>query len=284
MKCFAVSLVASLALFSTSAFADSASAWDEIRAELYGEREISSAEDVVTLTAPYRAKDDREVPIAATARFADGRTVKSVSIIIDGNPMPVSAVFDLETPEQSFAVTANMRINGPTPVRVVVEANNGELYMTEDFVKTSGLGACAAPPITGIKAAMATLGNMTLEPRITAEAEPESIVASLTKAPISSSSSSRAEPKNVRLEIKHPSHSGMQMDQITLLYILARYVETVEIWTDEDKLFTMTGSISLSEDPEIEFSYSNPDVQEIRVRMTDTEETVSEEVFPLGES
>ena len=281
MKCFAVSLAASLALFGAPAFADSA--WDEIRAELYGERAISSSEDVVTLTAPYRAKDDREVPIAVTARFADGRTVKSVSIIIDDNPMPVSAVFDLETPEQSFAVTANMRINGPTPVRVVVEANDGELYMTEDFVKTSGLGACAAPPITGIEAAMATLGNMTLTPKGKEKAEPESLVASLTKVP-ASSSSVRAEPKNARLEIKHPSHSGMQMDQITLLYILARYVETVEVWTDEDKLFTMTGSISLSEDPEIEFSYSTPDVQEIRVRMTDTEETISEEVFPLGES
>lgn len=281
MKCLTVSLVASLALFSAPALADSA--WDEIRAELYGEREIFSAEDVVTLTAPYRAKDDREVPIAATARFVDGRTVKSVSIIIDGNPMPVSAVFDLETPEQSFAVTANMRINGPTPVRVVVEADDGELYMTADFVKTSGLGACAAPPISGVEVAMATLGNMTLTRKGTEKSEPESIIASLTKAPVSSSSS-RAEPKNARLEIKHPSHSGMQMDQITLLYILARYVETVEVWTDDDKLFTMTGSISLSEDPEIEFSYSNPDVQEIRVRMTDTEETVSEEVFPLGES
>ena len=87
----------------------------------------------------------------------------------------------------------------------------------------------------------------------------------------------------MRLEIKHPSHSGMQMDQITLLYILARYVETVEVWADEDKLFTMTGSISLSEDPEIEFTYTKPAVQAMRVRMTDTEETVAEEVFPLGE-
>ncbi len=281
MKSFAVPFVASLTLLGTPALADSA--WDEIRTELYGERVISPAEDIVTLTTPYRAKDDREVPIATTARFSDGRTVKSVSIIIDDNPMPVSAVFDLETPEQAFAVTASMRINGPTPVRVVVEANDGELYMTEDFVKTSGLGACAAPPVSGIKEAMASLGNMTLQAKASETHETESIVERLTTS-TASSSSARPDPKNVRLEIKHPSHSGMQMDQISLLYILARYVETVEVWTDEDKLFTMTGSISLSEDPEIEFSYSTPDVQQIRVRMTDTEETVSEEIFPIGES
>jgi len=281
MKCFAATLVASLAFVSVPALADSA--WDEIRAELYGERAILPAEDVVTLTTPYRAKDDREVPIAVRAEFGDGRTVESVSIIIDGNPVPVSAVFDLEAPEHAFAVTANMRINGPTPVRVIAEASDGALYMSESFVKTSGLGACAAPPIGGVKEALATLGNMTLKTANFADAETESIVDRFTKSE-ASPSSSRPEPKNVRLEIKHPSHSGMQMDQISLLYILARYVETVEVWTDEDKLFKMTGSISLSEDPEIEFSYSAPDVQQIRVRMTDTEETVAEEVFPLSES
>ena len=277
MKRAAFLTMMSFALFSGPALAGEA--WDEIKAELYGERVILPAKDIVTLTTPYRAKDDREVPIETSTRFSDGRTVKSVSIIIDDNPVPVSAVFELETPEQSFDVTANMRINGPTPVRVVVEASDGALYMTEEFVKTSGLGACSAPPISGIKEALATLGQMDLIAKPPKDVE--SLVASLTA---NTASSTRPELKNLRLEIKHPSHSGMQMDQISLLYILARYVETVEVWTDQDKLFTMTGSISLSEDPEIEFTYTTPDVKAIRVRMTDTDETVSEEVFPIGES
>lgn len=279
MNRVATSIIASLALLSTPTMAGEA--WDEIRGELYGERAVLPAEDILTLTAPYRAADDREVPITASARFSDGRTIRAVSIIIDGNPMPVSAVFDLETPEQAFTVTANMRINGPTPVRAVVEASDGALYMAEGFVKTSGLGACAAPPVTGIEAALASLGEMTLRARKPESATP--ILAKLTGAPLPSSARP-AEPNTLRLEIRHPSHSGMQMDQITLLYILARYVETLEVWADEDKLFTMTGSISLSEDPEIEFTYTKPAVRMIRARMTDTEETVSEEVFPLGES
>jgi len=281
MKRAIISMIASLTLFASPAIADEA--WDEIRAELYGERAILPAEDVVTLSAPYRATDDREVPITATANFSDGRTVKSVSIIIDGNPMPVSAVFDLDAPEHTFAVSANMRINGPTPVRAVVEASDGALYMTEAYVKTSGLGACAAPPISGVDAALASLGEMTLRAKVLAGASESPIMAKLVKTALPSSANP-PEPRNMRLEIKHPSHSGMQMDQITLLYILARYVETVEVWTDQDKLFTMTGSISLSEDPEIEFTYTAPEVKAIRVRMTDTEETVSEEVFPVGES
>jgi len=257
-------------------------AWDEIRPELFGERNIESAGNIVSLETPYRAKDDAEVPIVAKAEFLDGRTVRSLSIIIDDNPMPVSAVFDMEAPESEFGVLANMRINGPTPVRVVVEASDGSLYMTEKFVKTSGQGACAAPPISGVDAALASLGKMKLFPALEDE-KSTSMVAALTQ-PSPVVLSSKSEPKRVRLEMKHPSHSGMQMDQISLLYILARYVETVEVWTDEEKLFTMTGSISLSEDPELEFTYSTPGVENIRVRMTDTDETVSEMTFPLGES
>lgn len=280
MKIVALTLVASLALPVAPLLAGES--WDEIRPEIYGERVIEPAGDIVSLKAPYRAINDAEVPIEASAVFADGRTVKSLSIIIDDNPMPVSAVFDMNAPERKFGVTANMRINGPTPIRAVVEASDGALYMTEAFVKTSGTGACAAPPVTGVEAALASLGEMKLLPASAPKVE-KSLVASLT-APTQATSSSKADAKRVRLEMKHPSHSGMQMDQISLLYILARYVETVEVWTDEDKLFTMTGSISLSEDPELEFTYSAPSVETIKVRMTDTDETVSEEVFPLGES
>jgi len=282
MKITSLALAASFVLPASTVFAGES--WDEIRPEIYGERDITDAGDMLSLTAPYRAELDTEVPIEVAAKFADGRTVKSLSIIIDDNPAPVSAVFDMEAPESSFSILANMRINGPTPVRAVVEASDGELYMTETFVKTSGLGACAAPPITGVEAALASLGKMKLFPVAKPNAEGSILAELTTVAAAQEPVSSKAASKRVRLEMKHPSHSGMQRDQISLLYILARYVETVEVWTDEDKLFTMTGSISLSEDPEIEFTYSSPQVEAIKVRMTDTEETISEEVFPLGES
>jgi len=284
MKVGLVSAAALAAALSTPALAGEA--WDEIRPDLYGERVIHSGEGVINLTAPYRASNDAEVPIEVRADLPDGQSIKALSIIIDGNPMPVSAVFDLQKQRNAFAVEANMRINGPTPIRAIVESTDGSLYMSEGFVKTSGQGACAAPPVTGVDAALASLGEMKLFP-ITAEPAPgnETMLASLTgvSAPAPAQSNA-AMDKRVRLEMKHPSHSGMQMDQITLLYILARYVETVEVWTDEEKLFTMTGSISLSEDPEMEFTVADPLVESIRVRMTDTDETVSEDSFTLGES
>ena len=238
--------------------------WAELKSDVYGERPIEDApEGLVTLDVPYRATDDRRVPVAASARFGDGRTVKSLSLIIDENPVPVSAVFEMDAPRDAFSTTVAMRLNGPSNVRAVVEASDGRLYMTHAFVKTSGLGACAAPPITGVEAALASLGQMELEGGSTLDRLKS------------------AKTREATLDIRHPQHSGMQMVQISLLYIPARYVDTVEAWQGDEKLFTMTGSISLSEDPSIAFPMPEGD-GDMRVRITDTEEEVFEKRFPLG--
>ncbi len=246
--------------------------WAELKDEVYGERAIEKAADgVVTLGAPYRASDDRRVDISATAQFDDGRTVKSLTLIIDENPMPISADFEMNVPLEKFGTNVSMRLNGPSWVRAVVEASDGQLYMSESFVKTSGLGACAAPPITGVEQALASLGQMDLKGLRGSGNALDRIKAAGKGASV----------QQATLEILHPQHSGMQMDQITLLHLPARYVETVETWGGEEKLFTMTGSISISEDPSISFDLPEG-IDALRVRITDTDESVFEKRFQLG--
>lgn len=247
-------------------------AWDDIRAELYGDRAIEAA--AVTLSAPYRAADDRRVPIGAEVRLPGGRQVKTLSLIIDENPMPVSAVFELLEPRDAFAVEVTMRLDGPSEVRAVAEAEDGTLWMAETRVKTSGLGACAAPPVTDPAVALATIGQMTLTERT--EAVDLASRATALAAGV-------APPRMARLGVSHPSHSGMQMDQISLLYIPAHFIQTVEVWEGQDARIRMTGSISLSENPEIGFEVA-PDAQGLRVRVTDTGGGVYEEIFGLGAS
>ncbi len=243
-------------------------AWTDIRAATFQTRTIvEQAEGFITLDVPYRAEDDRRVPVSAKASFGDGRTVKSLTLIVDENPMPVSAVFRMDRPQERFGVTVDMRLNGPSVVRAVVEASDGQLYMAAVPVKTSGLGACAAPPVTGTQEALATLGEMEMHG---AAAHGQSQILSRTAG------------AQVRLDMRHPQHSGMQMDQITLLYIPARYVERVEVWGGGEKYFTMEGSITLSENPGIAFDLPDGDKGAIRVRLTDTEEAIFERTFPLG--
>ncbi|SEA52460.1 quinoprotein dehydrogenase-associated SoxYZ-like carrier [Rubrimonas cliftonensis] len=262
------SLIAAAALACAPAMALAESSWDGLRAELYGDRAIEAA--VVSLQAPLRATDDRAVPISVSAALPDGRTVRSVTVVIDENPMPVSAVVEMHRPMAHVAFDFTMRLNGPSPVHVVVEADDGRLYMAEQMVKTSGLGACAAPPVTDDAMALETLGRMEL-----AAADPAAVAVSRLRA---AGADGRA-----RLTVSHPQHSGMQMDQITLLYRPARFIETLEVWAGEAPLFTLTGSISLSENPEIGFDRpagadgSAP----LRVRMTDTDGAVFERRFGL---
>lgn len=252
-------------------------AWDSLRPMLYGERPITDGAGTIHLSAPYRASDDREVPIGATVALPDGESIRAISLIIDENPMPVSAVFELDATPGRFEVLVNMRINGPTPIRAVVETADGRLLMAETAVKTSGLGACASPPVTDVAEALETLGEMAFLPAGGAEGGDAALAMRLAAL------SGAGATAQGRLEIRHPSHSGMQMNQITLLHIPAHFVETVEVWQDAARIFRMTGSISLSEDPEIEFSYA-PEGGPIRARMTDTKGGVFERSFGLGGS
>ena len=87
------------------------------------------------------------MPLSVEAAFRDGRTVKSVTFVVDENPMPVAAAFRFADDRDRTTLTVNVRLDRASPVRVIVEASDGALYMVEKFVKASGLGVCAAPPI-----------------------------------------------------------------------------------------------------------------------------------------
>ncbi|WP_333833784.1 quinoprotein dehydrogenase-associated SoxYZ-like carrier [Rubrimonas sp.] len=244
-----------LCLAATPHLAAAEPAWPWLRDELFADRAIEAASGAVTLDAPARAADDRAVPISVAAQLPQGAAIRRISLLIDDNPAPVSAVIDLAEPRRAASFAFTMRLNGPSPVRAVVESADGALFMAETLVKSSGLGACAAPPGVDAVAAMATLGDMTL----IADA-----------------------PGRLRLSVSHPSYSGMQMDQITLLYTPARHVRTLEVGADEAPLFTVTGSISLSENPE--FGFDTPlGANTLRVRMTDTDGAAFERRFALGE-
>lgn len=238
----------------------------DLKPRIYGERPIEASDGAIDLEAPYRASDDRRVPVDVAVTLADGSLIRSVALIIDENPMPVSAQFDLAEPVPAARFGADMRFNGPSPLRAVVETVDGRLLMVERLVKTSGLGACAAPPIGNPEEAIAKIGGM----------EAAMVGPAVSQAGVK---------PMVELGMSHPQHTGMQMDQITLHYILARYIATVEVSSDGTPLFTLTGSISLSEDPAVRFEVPDTSHMRVHVRMEDTSETVVERdlaLFPEG--
>ena len=60
-----------------------------------------------------------------------------------------------------------------------------------------------------------------------------------------------------KLVISHPNFSGLQFNQLTRTEIPAHFVDSVSITQDESKILEVTPDISLSEDPNITFHYTN---------------------------
>jgi len=252
------------ALYSVPAASTEAS-WPGLRSELFGDRFLAVSHDVISIDAPYRTGNDARTNLVVRLAAPEGHAFKGLHLILDENPMPVSAELSFAQPLDTFEFAATMRFNGATPVHVVGELENGQLFVAETFVKTSGQGACAAPPGTDPVKALATLGQMELVVR------PREDVASLAR------NLRAGRPNDLALDVKmsHPSHSGMQRDQISLLYIPMRYVETLDIDLNGAPFVTMTGSISLSENPQVTVTVPTG-TKRVRAQLTDTDGTTSE--------
>jgi sulfur-oxidizing protein SoxY len=88
--------------------------------------------------------------------------------------------------------------------------------------------------------------------------------------------------REVQVMLRHPNYSGLQRDQITLYFIPAHFVDRLEVRQGDEVLFTMTGGISISEDPTFRFGYADDGAGTLQVQATDTEGASFEERFPAG--
>ena len=244
--------------------ASASESWNGIRAEVYGGRTIHDGRGVVTLKAPYRPDDVRSVPISAEAHFADGRTIKSISFIVDKNPSPVAAVFKLGGARDRAAITTHIRLDQQSDVRIVVETSDGALYMAEQLVKfAGGQASCSAPPVGDPAEIAANMGKMDF-------------------AAIGDKATASHQRQQARFVLNHPNHTGMVLDPLTLFYVPLLMVNTIEARQGGEVVFEMTGSITLAQNPYVEFDYITNGAAEMTVTATDTSAASWKRDFPIG--
>src|ERR1700690_1904370 len=58
-----------------------------------------------------------------------------------------------------------------------------------------------------------------------------------------------------QIMLRHPQNSGLQMDQLTRLYVPPFFIENLKIWEGNDLVMAMEGGIAISEDPNSRFNY-----------------------------
>ena len=248
------------------ALADSG-AFDVIRPAVFGDRALLDGRGMISIKVANRPEDIRAVPFDVAAALTDGRTIKKLSLIVDNNPSPVAAAFTFGPGREHVALSIKFRLNQQSDVRAVVETNDGKLYMVTQLVKfPGGQAACSAPPATPADQMAANLGKM-----------------KLAEVAIPGATASSATPR-VRFDLAHPNHTGMVLDQITLLYTPLKMVEHVSVRQGEEPVFDMEGSIALNENPTIEFDYSRNGATAMTITATDTDHAMFEKSFPLGPS
>jgi sulfur-oxidizing protein SoxY len=240
------------------------STFDDLRPAIVGDRVIKDGRGIVSVKAPYRPEDIRAVPLDVDATLTDGRTVRAVTLVVDNNPSPIAASFKFGPGRTHVGLGIKFRLNQQSDVRAIVEASDGTLYMTTQLVKfPGGQAACSAPPQTPPEETAANLGKMTL-------------------ADVSSGIAASSINQRVRLALSHPNHTGMVLDQITLLYTPLKMVREVTIRQGDEPVFTMEGSIALNENPVIEFDYRRNGASNIAVTATDTDGASFQRSFPIG--
>lgn len=253
-------IVVALALSAGPALAEEptaerpSAAWADLRGMLYGERAVADAPAMIAIAAPVRAHDAAVVPIEIAIRPPAGREVARFALIIDENPAPVAAEFEVgDALGREIALSTRIRVNAYSNVRVVAELDDGTLHQSARYVKASG--GCAAPALKDAEAALAAAGQMKL--RVF-----------------------EAAAREAQVMVRHPNYSGFQIDQVSLLHIPAYYVDGLEVRQGDRLVFRMTGGISLSEDPSIRFRFEGVSDEPFTVRATDNSGATFEGVFP----
>lgn len=228
------------------AVAQEETTWSGLKPDVFGTRPIQDGAGILKLSTPVRAEDAAIVPVEFEVALpaGDARTIKAVTLIVDENPAPVAATFRFGEGQSTVGLSTRVRVNSYSYVRAVAEASDGTLYMTRNFVKASG--GCSAPAGKDPAEAAANLGKMRF--RTFAEAG----------------------KSEAQIQIRHPNNSGLQMDQVSRLYIPAWFVRNVTVKQGDRTLLAMEGGISISEDPTFRFTVK-PDAAPVTVEAVDTE-------------
>ncbi len=264
--CARAATVAAFAVTMSSIAASSLAAeandsWREIANDAFNGRPLADGSPLITLEMPERAEDAAIVPVTMRTNLPPGdtRTLRSLTLVIDENPSPVAATFNVG-PGVTM-ISTRVRVNSYTKVHLVAELSDDKLYVVDTYVKASG--GCSAPMANNAEEAATKLGQIRFRQFAKTTAAPASV------------------PREAQIMIRHPNNSGLQRDQVSLLYIPLYIVRQLRLWQGDQLILEMDGGISISENPNIRFSYLPNGASTFRAEAVDTEGHVFRGEWPV---
>jgi sulfur-oxidizing protein SoxY len=176
----------------------------------------------------------------------------------------MAAKFEFGPDARVSEISTRVRVNSYTNVHAVAELSDGKLYMVKTYVKASG--GCSAPAAKNVEEAKNRLGQMKYRQ-----------FAATGQGPANGK-------REAQIMIGHPNNSGLQMDQVTHLYIPAFFIDELHLWQDNSPVLSMEGGISISEDPNIRFTYVANGATTFRAEAKDTSGHVFQKEWKVDNS
>lgn len=211
--------------------ADGSPEWDKLRAALFQQRPIGIDPARLQITAPLRAAYGASVPVKVLSKLpqTEALYVKRLTLLVDKNPSPLAAVFDLTPAIGQADLETRLRVDEYSHVRVIAELSTGELLMDSRYVKTSG--GCSAPPN---REHLAQLGKTVLR-------LPEGVRVGA--------------PTLVDLTVVHPNDSGFELNNVTVMFIPPHFVRSIRASFGGQRLFDAELDFSIAENPNFRFYF-----------------------------
>jgi sulfur-oxidizing protein SoxY len=241
-------LACALLGFGSAAFALSdgqtptSGAWEYLQQQFYPNRNLGLLDEAyMSLDAPANTPDPAATPL--TLRFGDAAVghIKQIRVIIDNNPSPLAATFDVADGARVAEIGLRVRIDRFTSVRAIAETSDGKFEMRSTWVNASG--GCSAPPST---LTAGTLGDIRFRP------SPDS--------------------RSLLISIRHPNNSGFQIDPRSGEPIASHYVSHIRFSSDGRTLLEADTGISLSENPTLRIASDQPLPAPIAVDVVDSKD------------
>ena len=258
------------ARFVPAAGAETYDPWPGLVQDIFNNRPMTDGSDVIAIEMPYRAEDAAIVPVTLRTKLSSGdnRRIRTITLVVDQNPAPMAAKFELGPDANVTEISTRVRVNNYTDVHAVAELSDGKLYVVKTYVKASG--GCSAPAAKNADEAKARLGQMRYR----------QFAGELARAGDGPASTTR----QAQIMIGHPNNSGLQMDQVTQLYVPAFFINELRLWQDDSPVLSMEGGISISEDPNIRFTYVSNGAKHFRAEAKDTDGHVFQHEWKIEDS
>lgn len=234
--------------------------WTALQQAYFPGKKLEAA-PFIRLSAPVRAASGDQVPFAFSIDhpMTAARHIKTVTVLVDGNPVPVTAVFRFTPDSGKAEIATRIRLESDSPVHVVAEASDGRFYVNEVMVKASG--GCSGPAPPADATALAAAGNMKVA----------------LDGPFR-----RGDLNKARLLIRHPMYTGLQRELATNGFRPAFYINRIDVTYNGKPVVTADTSIGISENPSIQFGFLADKPGALQVVLHDNKGATFRQAMEIG--